>query len=95
MTYQRTYNRSSFRGGYRPGTTLRTGDPGRVAKPNRRPGACRECGETIPAGAGYLYKELSGAWSVIHAEHDATPAPSSAVRHVRRGRCEDAPCCGC
>lgn len=55
-TYRRGYRRS-----YAPST-------GRVSKPNRRPGACRDCSEDIPAGVGQLYREDSGAWSVVHAE---------------------------
>ena len=58
MGYGRNYGR---RGGYsRPQTA------GRIAKPNARPGACRDCGEDIPAGAGQLYREGTGAWSVVH-----------------------------
>jgi len=133
---------------------------GRVQKPNRRPGACRDCSEQIPAGGGQLYRESSGAWSVVHwpaeqggwlmspqpvtggcpADTDKRNAefhasgffgrtaelPASEREHVaamarafaresaqdtsrgkyaytssgarmtsRRGRCEDAPCCGC
>jgi hypothetical protein len=58
------YGRSNYRRGYssRPQTT------GRIAKPNARPGNCRECGEEIPAGAGQLWRETSGAWSVVHVE---------------------------
>jgi hypothetical protein len=58
------YGRSNYRRGYsgRPQTT------GRVAKANARPGPCRECGEEIPAGAGQLWRESDGAWSVVHVE---------------------------
>jgi hypothetical protein len=151
------YGRSGYRGGRssRPQTT------GRVSKVNARPGNCRACGEEIPAGAGQLWREASGAWSVVHVEesrggwlmhpepvrggcpeptdkrnaesHAAgffgpdAPAPRSERDHIasvaaayaartpeapaprktyaytssgarmtsRRGRCEDAPCCGC
>ena len=57
------YGRSNYRRGYsssRPVTT------GRVARVNARPGKCRSCGEKIPAGAGHLYRESGGAWSVVH-----------------------------
>lgn len=140
MAYRNGYAR---RGGYRPQTA------GRVARPNARPGNCRSCGEEIPAGAGQLWREESGAWSVVHvisqwtgspvsgqysggcpAETDrmnregkfggpdgarperdnitfagqvwaatTRPAPVSTRRSAtawdRRGKCEDAPCCGC
>lgn len=58
-----TYARSRGRRSYPPRV-------GRVAKPNRRPGACRVCQEEIPAYGGQLYREPGGAWSVVH--HEAT-----------------------
>ena len=56
------YGRTNYRRGYgsRPVTA------GRVARVNARPGNCRSCGEEIPAGAGQLWREASGAWSVVH-----------------------------
>ena len=60
MTY-----RNSYRRGYRASRPV---TPGRVTKVNARPGPCRYCGEAIPAGAGQLWREDSGAWSVVHAE---------------------------
>jgi hypothetical protein len=57
MGYGRSYGR---RGYSRPQTA------GRVARPNARPGTCRDCGEEVPAGAGQLWREGSGAWSVVH-----------------------------
>lgn len=132
MGYGRNYGR---RGYSRPQTT------GRVSKANARPGNCRSCGVEIPAGAGQLWREDSGAWSVVHLprewagspvsgqwtygcpdetdrlngdgalpEHERiasaaaihaarTPEPARQSRSYacsgRRGRCEDAPCCGC
>jgi hypothetical protein len=56
-----TYRSSSYTAGRRREVT-----PGRVARPNRRPGPCRACGEEIPAGAGQLWRETSGTWSVVH-----------------------------
>ena len=58
------------RGGYgsRRGYGSRSVTVGRVSKPNRRPGACRACGEDVPAGAGQLWREASGEWSVVHVE---------------------------
>ena len=145
------------RGGYRRSYVT----AGRVAKPNRRPGACRACSEPVPAFGGQLWREDDGAWSVVHAEQSQSgwlmnpqpvtggcptstdrrnaelhaagffgkdaPAPTSERDRIasaaslaaslaerdttprrtyaytsagarmssRRGRCEDAPCCGC
>jgi hypothetical protein len=134
---------SSYRRGYGRRTYAPT--VGRIAKPNARPGPCRACGAEIPAGAGQLWHEESGAWSVVHepttwagspvsgqyvggcpADTDAlnasgrfggsegpqleserlalvaATAAAVGVRRAggyrpayRRGRCEDAPCCGC
>jgi hypothetical protein len=58
------YGRSNYRRGYssRPQAT------GRIAKPNARPGPCRDCGEEIPAGAGQLWRGGDGSWSVVHVE---------------------------
>lgn len=64
-----SYTRS---GRGRVGRTLRRGDSGRVARPNRRPGKCRECAELIPAGAGHLWHETDGAWSVVHVPAEQT-----------------------
>jgi len=69
MGYGRSYGR---RGGYsRPQTA------GRVARPNARPGACRSCGVEIPAQAGQLYREESGAWSVVHVPREWAGSPVS------------------
>ena len=152
MGYGKSYGRRGY--GSRPVTA------GRVARVNARPGPCRSCGETVPAGAGHLWREADGAWSVVHIEatqggwlmhpepyrggcpestdkrnaeaHAAgffgkdAPAPASERESIaaaaagyaatapseaprksyaytsggarmtsRRGRCEDAPCCGC
>lgn len=45
---------------------------GRIARPNKRAGNCRTCGESIPAGAGQLYREADGAWAVVHTESEQT-----------------------
>lgn len=54
----------SYRGGRYQKRQQRT--TGRVGRVNGRPGDCRTCGKLIPAGAGELWRETSGAWSVIH-----------------------------
>lgn len=110
---------------------------GRVDRVNKRPGNCHYCAEEIPAGAGQLWREDSGAWSVVHirqewtgspvsgqyvggcpadtdklnrdgarSEYDAikfraslyasrNPATPARTYTPRRGKCIDAPCCGC
>ena len=67
------YGRTGYRRGYqgRPQTT------GRVARPNARPGECRHCHELIPAGAGQLWREESGAWSVAHTVAEWAGSPVS------------------
>ena len=141
----------AYRSGY---ASKRRFAAGPVARVNQRPGDCRECGELVPAGAGELYREGSGAWSVRHrpqsksgpasmwdrapvtggcpdvtdrlnarllasglidgpavpereriaamaaafvpaASRDAYAYSGGARMTSRRGRCEDAPCCGC
>lgn len=39
---------------------------GRTGRPNARPDNCRGCQLLIPAGGGELFREDSGAWSVVH-----------------------------
>ena len=67
------YGRSGYRRGY--SSTRQT--TGRIAKPNARPGPCRGCGEEIPAGAGQLWREESGAWSVVHRIAEWAGSPVS------------------
>jgi ribosomal protein L24E len=129
---------SNYRSNYRRGGYSRARQTtGRVAKVNARPGECRYCHEPIPAGAGQLWREDDGAWSVVHTEqresrsglcyiggcpadtdklnqagkftdrserdrlaavaatYAATRPASARASGYRRGRCEDAPCCGC
>lgn len=59
------YNRSTHRNQARP---PRAFTPGRVERVNARPGDCRSCHEHIPAGAGQLWRESDGSWSVVHVE---------------------------
>lgn len=69
MGYGRTYAR---RGGRSyPQTT------GRVAKPNARPGECRGCHVMVPAGAGQLWREPDGSWSVVHSPAEWVGSPVS------------------
>jgi hypothetical protein len=81
MGYRSGYQRSNYR---RSGTSHTVG---RVLKPNRRPGACRDCGEDIPAGAGNLYREPGGTWSVVHIE----PTQGGWLMHPQpvRGGCPE------
>ncbi len=69
---------------------------------NRYAAACVTCGATVPAHGGSLTKQ-GRRWVVRHlACEDGQPAVievrfSSGATMIqnRRGRCEDAPCCGC
>jgi hypothetical protein len=62
------------RGRYQPRQQKTTGRIGRV---NGRAGDCRDCGVAIPAGAGELFREASGAWSVVHIPAQWTGSPVS------------------
>jgi hypothetical protein len=66
---------TSYRGRYRRRTSAPTA--GRIAKANARPGPCRDCGEEIPAHGGQLYREGSGAWSVVHVPREWAGSPVS------------------
>ena len=70
---------------------------------NKYPGPCEHCGGTVAAHAGTC-KRVGRRWIVAHT--DCNVAGEGAVSHVfniggqefyrnKRGRCEDAPCCGC
>ncbi len=69
---------------------------------NRYAGVCVHCDRRVPARAGKLWKS-GGAWRVAHLA--CADAGEPAVITVAtsgwtgtqnaRGRCEDAPCCGC
>lgn len=50
---------------------------GRITKPNARSGNCRSCGAEIPAYGGQLWREESGAWSVVHARAEWAGSPVS------------------
>ncbi len=79
-----------------------------TGKVNRYGGYCPHCGGYVAARAGVLVKRLSigrngGQWAPAHLScenaHGAavstiTIGNNSYTRNVR-GRCEDAPCCGC
>lgn len=70
---------------------------------NRYPSVCYLCGGAVPAKGGALIRH-GRAWLVAHlACRDAGEAAVETVRLAdgvtlirnSRGRCEDAPCCGC
>ena len=71
---------------------------------NKYAGNCVYCGARVPARGGNLFKK-DGRWVVAHlACGDAESpqvieyySPSTGFRGTRnaKGRCEDAPCCGC
>ncbi len=65
------------RSGYRRGYSNARQTTGRIARPNARAGECRGCHEMIPAGAGQLWREESGAWSVVHRAAEWAGSPVS------------------
>ena len=70
--------------------------------PNRFPATCAVCGTRVAARAGTV-QSIGGSWLATY--HLACASGSPQVYEVRtsgwtgtrnvRGRCEDAPCCGC
>lgn len=82
------------------GEDLRSSKESLVAT-NRFPAPCSVCGANVPARGGQLDK-VGGAWQVTHlACKEGAPSVMSVsfggksfIRNTR-GRCEDAPCCGC
>jgi hypothetical protein len=72
-----------------------------MAMTNRYPGTCTACGGRVRRFAGTLHKTPSGVYTVQHL----ACAEGGKVNVIRmggheytqnaRGRCEDAPCCGC
>lgn len=70
---------------------------------NKYKGTCVKCGSIVPALGGKVFKQ-GGRWVVIHlcCEDQDHPGVSTTVFgdgtvlfRNKRGRCEDAPCCGC
>jgi len=68
---------------------------------NKYSGACGACGSIVPAKGGRLEK-VNGRWTVFHlACADDAPGVmeirigGQSFTRNKRGRCEDAPCCGC
>ena len=68
------YGRSNYG---RRGYSSRPQATGRIAKVNARPGDCRSCQVEIPAGAGQLWKEDDGSWSVVHRAREWAGSPVS------------------
>ena len=70
---------------------------------NKYPGRCVKCHATVPANGGELRKSKAGRFYVLHltcadgGEGVNAFTFSSGETFIRnkRGRCEDAPCCGC
>ena len=64
----------------------------------RRADTCGDCGAAIAAGTRINY---GGPGAVSHAACQPIDAPRASYRRSRyaytprRGKCEDAPCCGC
>lgn len=69
---------------------------------NKYPGRCRYCGGRVPAYGGRLSKN-GKRWVVSHlpCEEDGADRVDTirigdkTFTRNARGRCEDAPCCGC
>lgn len=69
---------------------------------NKYGGICGACGGPVPAQGGRLEK-VSGRWAVFHLACDDNAPGVNVIRFSsgavitqnKRGRCEDAPCCGC
>jgi hypothetical protein len=72
-------------------------------KANRYPGTCSECFGPVAARAGVLGRKVGGRYTVRHlacadaGESAVSVLETSSGTYIqnRRGRCEDAPCCGC
>lgn len=71
-------------------------------RPNKFPGKCTFCGGRVAAGAGVLGPKVGGRWTVRHDNGDCESgvvvtrfSSGAVVTRNRRGRCEDAPACGC
>jgi hypothetical protein len=70
---------------------------------NKYKGTCEHCGGTVPAYGGNLRK-VGRRWLVSHlacqeqngpAVHVTRFSSGAEIIQNARGRCEDAPCCGC
>jgi hypothetical protein len=73
---------------------------------NKYAGSCAMCGERVGSGSGQLRKQ-GRRWEVYHLDCFVKSEPSepqiayarfssgAVVYQNKRGRCEDAPCCGC
>lgn len=69
---------------------------------NKYPATCTVCGNTVPVNGGTLVRR-GRVWRVSHLACDSgvqavySITLNSGVTLTRnsRGRCEDAPCCGC
>jgi len=77
-----------------------------MARANRYPGTCYYCNGHVAKNAGVIFeKKYARGFHVAHlACHDAGapqvvtayfPSTGQSMSVNARGRCEDAPCCGC
>ena len=72
---------------------------------NKYSGKCHYCGNTVKAKSGELLGKIDGRWAIAHLSCDKSgngrvvatyfPTTGQSVYRNSRGRCEDAPCCGC
>lgn len=63
---------------------------------NRYAGPCKDCGETVPEGAGYFEKQRGGGWKVRHVLCTALGlvakgTPIDALTHPQRAALEANP----
>ncbi len=80
-----------------------------MSRTNKYPAPCNICGGTVPVNGGNLKKngrrwvvthpacEQTGRPEVIAISFGAPPGTPGVTTYYQnsRGRCEDAPCCGC
>ena len=75
----------------------------RTQRPNRYKARCYYCNGMVAENAGNLLRTSRGGWMVAHlsCKDDGQASVSTFIigdeefTRNRRGRCEDAPCCGC
>lgn len=72
---------------------------------NKFTGDCFYCGHTVASRSGELIGKRNGRWAIAHLNCNKNnsaqvtktyfPSTGETVYQNSRGRCEDAPCCGC
>lgn len=69
---------------------------------NKYPAKCSKCGHHVPKNGGILTGSKATGWNVTHLTCNegggviaVTFSSGVTLTQNRRGRCIDAPCCGC